>query len=78
MGNNCIVIFYVDDFCMFFEDKYTIDALFKKLSKTFNLTKEEEITSYLGINFSKYPDGTITMSQPENINKQIKHHRYLR
>ena len=59
----CIVICYVDNCCIFSKDKETIDALLKNLSKTFNLTNEGGVLSYLGTNFRKYTNVTITMSQ---------------
>ena len=37
------------------------------LSKAFNLTDEGGVKSYLGMNFKKYPNETITMRQPENV-----------
>ena len=63
------MIFYVDNFCIFSKDKETIDTILKNLSKTFNLIDEGDVKSYLGMNVSKDPNGTITMSQPEIINK---------
>ena len=51
--NNCIVICYVDDCCVSYKDKEKIDALLKNLSKTFNLTDEGDVKSYLGMNVSK-------------------------
>ena len=41
----------------------------KNLSKTFNLTDEGDVKSYLGMNISKDTNGTITMSQPAIIDK---------
>ena len=67
--SNCIVICYVDDCCIFSKDKETIDILLKSLSKTFKLTDEGDVNSYLGMNVSKDPNGTITMSQPAIIDK---------
>ena len=62
--NNYIVIFYVDDCCIFSKDKEKIDALLINLSKAFNLTDEGVVKSYLGMNVSKEPNETITMRQP--------------
>ena len=67
--NNCIVTFYVDDCCIFSKDKETIDELLKNLSDTFKLTNEGGVKSYLGMNVSKDPNGTINMSQPKIIDK---------
>ena len=64
-----IVIFFVDDSCIFYRDKETIDALLKNLSKTFNLNDEGDVKSYLGMNVRKDTNGTITMSQPAIIDK---------
>ena len=60
---------YVDGCCIFSKDKETIDALLKNISKTFKLTDEGCVSSYLGINVSKDPNGIITMSQPAIIDK---------
>ena len=65
--NNCIVICYVDDCCILSKDKGTIDALLTNLSKTFKLTDEGVIKSYLGMNVIKDSNGTTTISQPENV-----------
>ena len=61
------MIYYVDDCCILSKDKETIGSLLINLSKIFKLTDEGGVKSHLGINVSKYPNGTITMSQPENV-----------
>ena len=66
---NCIVIFYVDDCCILSKYKETIDALLRNISKEFKLTDKGDVKSYLGRDVSKYPNGTITMSQPAIIDK---------
>ena len=65
----CIVIRYVDDCCKFSEYKDTIDGKLKNIPKTFNLTNEGYARSYFGMNVSKDQNVTITMSQPEIIDK---------
>ena len=66
---NCIVIWYVDGCCILSKNKYTIDALLKNILKTFKLMDKGDNKYYLGINVRKYPNGTITMSQPAIIDK---------
>ena len=63
------MIFYVDDCCILSKDKETIDALLKNISKPFKQTDEGDVKYYLGMDFRKYPNGTITMNQPEIIDK---------
>ena len=53
------------------QGKYTIDTLLKYISKTFNLTNERGVESYIGMNVSKDPNVTITMSQPAIIEKTL-------
>ena len=65
--NNCIVICYVDDCCILSKDKGTIDAVLTNLSKTFKLTDQGGIKSYLGMNVIKDSNGTTTISQPANV-----------
>ena len=48
--NDCIVICYVDDCCIWSEDKQTSYALLKILSNTFKLTDKGNVKSYLGMN----------------------------
>ena len=61
------MIFYVGKCCILSKDKETIDALLINLSNTCKLTDERGVKSYLDMNVSKDPNGTITMSQPENV-----------
>ena len=63
------MICYNDDCCIFSKDKETINALLKNISNTFKLTDEGDIKYYLCMNVRKDPNGTITMSQPEIIDK---------
>ena len=67
--NSYIVICYAGDYCIFYKDKETIGELLKNLSKTFKLTDEGGVKSYLSMNFRKYPNGTIKMSQHALIEK---------
>ena len=67
--NNFIVICYVDYCCIFFKYKKKIDAILKNLSKTFKMTDKGDVKSYIGMNYRKNPNGTITMSQPAIIEK---------
>ena len=41
----------------------------KNLSNIFKLNNEGDVDYYLSMNVSKYPNGTIAMSQLEMINK---------
>ena len=71
MRNDWIIIWYVDDFCIFFKDKEKIDSVLKNLLNTSKLADEEGVNYYLGMNVRKDPNGTITMIQPEIIDKII-------
>ena len=62
-------LIYQSDCCILYKDKETFDALLINLSKTFNLTDEGGVKSYLVMNVRKYPNWTITMGQPEIIGK---------
>ena len=44
-----------------------MDAFLINLSKAFKLTDEGGVKSYLGMNFKKDPNETITMRQSENV-----------
>ena len=65
------MIFYFDCCFIFSKDKEKIDELLKYLSKTFKYTDEGDDKSYLGMNVSKDPNGTITMVQPAIIDKVL-------
>ena len=63
------MIFYIDDCCIFFKDKKTIDSLLKDISKSFKMAGEGDVKSYIGMNVIKDTNGTITMIQPDIMNK---------
>ena len=71
MKYNFIVICYVDDCCTLYKGKETIDALLKNLSKIFKMTIAGYVKYDIGMNVSKYPNGTINMSHTSIIDKSL-------
>jgi hypothetical protein len=70
-----IFIVYTDDTIMLGPDKDEIDALVKKLGKTFNIEDQGELSDYLGIKIDRKPDGTLEWTQPtltQSILKDLK------
>ena len=63
------MILYVDDCCIFYKDEETIDALLENPSKTFKLTNQVDVKSYIGKNFIIYANGTINIIQHAIIYK---------
>ena len=75
--DNIICLGYVDD-CLFFrKDMATIDELIKDLQnpqkKTlYALEEEADVSAFLGIKIKNNDDGTMTLSQPNLINKVLE------
>jgi hypothetical protein len=70
-----IFIVYTDDTILLGPDKDEIDALVKKLGKTFNIEDQGELSDYLGIKIERKPDGTLEWTQPtlmQSILKDLK------
>ena len=61
--DNIICAVYVDDTVFWSPDESNIDKVISDLkSLKFELTDEEEVDSFLGINIDKDKDGNITMT----------------
>jgi hypothetical protein len=73
LRKDCIIVVYVDD-CLFFSpDTTTIDNVIHKLTKTFKLKDEGDVSAFLGIQISKdTTNKTITLTQPGLIDQIIK------
>ena len=65
-----IVITYVDDILVASKHKSQADEFFKALKNLdFDFTREDSITSYLGIQFERNTNGSFTLTQPGLIDK---------
>jgi hypothetical protein len=73
LKQDMIIFLWVDDCGICCKEMAKIDAFVKRLkSKGFELTKDEDFSEYLGINFVRNNEHkTITMSQPGLIKKVI-------
>ena len=58
---------YVDDGIFMGPSKGEIDRCIKDMGSIFNLTDEGDISNYLGIKVTKFPDGCISLTQPHLI-----------
>jgi hypothetical protein len=62
-----IFIVYTDDTILLGPNKEEMDNLVKKLSKTFNIEDQGELSDYLGIKIERKEDGTSVWMQPTLI-----------
>ena len=69
-----IIFLYVDDCGIAGPDMSEIDAFIDRLkAKVFELTKERDFSTYLGIKFHRnLKNNTITMTQPHIIKKVVE------
>ncbi|CAJ1954060.1 unnamed protein product [Cylindrotheca closterium] len=69
---NIILVLYVDDACLLSPDKNLINREIKSLQEQYNLTDNGELQDYLGTRFTKLPDGSILLEQPQMINRILE------
>ena len=66
----------MDDYLIFAQEKRLVDKLIQELQSNFTLTKEDEVSSYLGVKLEVDNDsGKVSMSlQPFLVDKIIQQH----
>jgi hypothetical protein len=70
-----VFIVYTDDTILLGPDKDEIDLLVKRLSKSFKIEDQGDLSDYLGIKIERKPDGTLEWTQPtltQSILKDLK------
>ena len=73
--DNMIILTFVDDCILISKDGAVIQEFIDSLthgSEKFNFTDEGTLSSYLGVDISRLPDGDFTLSQPFLIERIIK------
>jgi Reverse transcriptase (RNA-dependent DNA polymerase) len=69
--NGCILIVYTNDTIITGPSGDSIDEIISDADKLFNITSEDNIHNFLGINIDKQSDGMIVMTQPKLIQEII-------
>ncbi len=67
-----IFIVYTDDTILLGPDKDEIDLLVKRLSRSFKIEDQGDLSDYLGIKIERKPDGTLEWTQPTLIQSILK------
>jgi len=67
-----VYVLYTDDSILAGPDKDEIKRTIKQMKKVLDLTVEESLTDFLGVNIDRRDDGTIKLSQPRLIEQVIK------
>ena len=63
------IIVYVDDTFIFSNTQANIDSVIENVGKHYEVTLDREATSFLGLNLTHNPDGTVTITQPKLLAK---------
>eukprot|EP00980_Cylindrotheca_fusiformis_P020026 scaffold7110_cov112-Cylindrotheca_fusiformis.AAC.1 len=70
--NGILLVLYVDDAILLSPYKSLIDSEIRSLQKDYDLTDDGALKDYLGTRFTRYPDGTIELSQPAMIDRILQ------
>jgi hypothetical protein len=63
------IIVYVDDTFIFSNSQANIDSVITSIGKHYEVTLDRDATSFLGLNLTHNPDGTVTVTQPKLLTK---------
>ncbi len=63
---------YTDDTILLGPDKDEIDLLVRRLSRSFKIEDQGDLSDYLGIKIERKPDGTLEWTQPTLIQSILK------
>ena len=63
------IIVYVDDTFIFSNSAENIDMVIASVGKHYEVTLDRAATSFLGLNLTHNPDGTVTITQPKLLQK---------
>jgi hypothetical protein len=67
-----IYVLYTDDSILAGPDKAKIDATIEAMRGELDLTVEENLTDFLGVNIDRREDGTIKLTQPKLVEQVVK------
>ena len=70
-----VFIVYTDDTILLGPDKDEIDLLVRRLSRSFKIEDQGDLSDYLGIKIERKPDGTLEWTQPTLIQSILKEAR---
>jgi Reverse transcriptase (RNA-dependent DNA polymerase) len=66
-NNGCLIVIYTDDTIVTGSNEDMIDATITNIAKLFNITSEDSVNDFIGINIAKHKDGIISLTQPKLI-----------
>jgi len=70
-NNELVILIYVDDTLFIAKNQSSLDDILSALKRTFLLTEESDIHTFLGINFTTTSEGNITLTQTKLIDKVL-------
>jgi len=70
-SNDIVILIYVDDTLFIAKNQSSLNFVFSALKRTFHLTEESDIHTFLGINFTTTSEGNITLTQTTLIDKVL-------
>ena len=70
-NNELVILIYVDDTLFIATNQSSLDDILSSLKRTFLLTEESDIRTFLGINFTTTSEGNITLTQTKLIDKVL-------
>ena len=70
--NGIILVVYVDDAILISPYKSLINKEIKSLQEEFDLTDDGVLKDYLGTRFTRFPDGSIQLTQPKMIERALE------
>jgi hypothetical protein len=66
-NDGCLIVIYTDDTIITASNEAKFDETVANIAKLFNITSEDSVDDFIGVNISRQTDGTIHRTQPKLI-----------
>jgi Reverse transcriptase (RNA-dependent DNA polymerase) len=66
-SDGCLIVIYTDDTIITGSNVAKVDSTINKIAELFNITSEDEVNDFIGVNIAHTDDGKILLTQPKLI-----------
>jgi Reverse transcriptase (RNA-dependent DNA polymerase) len=66
-NDGCLIVIYTDDTIITGSNTAKVDATIERIASLFNITSEDQVDDFIGVNITHTEDGKVLLTQPKLI-----------